>query len=264
MERIRQIGNGDIADAVRLSTEAGWNQLPEDWSRLFDGMPRWCYGMEADGTIAAATTAWVYPGLAWIGMVLTLPAFRGRGFARRVLEKLLDELPVPLSRLDATDMGRPLYTKLGYEDEYAVERWIRTPSPPLPRVDLPPFTPELCALDREAFGYDRSALLTRLAGDGGTWSTANGFAMTRAGRNARFFGPCVAANDEDARLLLQAFLGEYAQEPVFWDLTEDKAEFAREFGFTPVRRLIRMRRGAADHTTAPARQVYALAGFEFG
>jgi GNAT superfamily N-acetyltransferase len=264
MECIRRIGHHDIAGVVRLSSEAGWNQLPEDWHRLFDLMPGRCYGIEAGECIAASTTAFVYPDLAWIGMVLTSAQYRGRGFARRLLELALDELPVDRSRLDATDMGRPLYLKLGYVDEYPVERWVRMPSLQSPSEPLPPFREELIALDRPAFGYDRACLLRRLAAEGRTYATSAAYAMTRAGRNARFFGPCVALDDASARHVIDAFLSDYTAEPVFWDLCPEKADLARSYGFEPVRRLMRMRRGPADNYTQPSPNIYAMAGFEFG
>ena len=267
MEIVRQIGHADIADVLRLSTDAGWNQLAEDWHRMFDLAPDGCYGMDADGAIRASSTAIVYPGLAWIGMVLTSPEYRGRGFARAVMEQLIERLPVDRSRLDATDLGRPLYLKLGYVDEYPVERWIRPASAACAAIALPAFHPDLIALDTAAFGYDRGILLARLATESRTWSVDNGFAFTRAGRNARFFGPCVVATEDGARQLLRAFLADFAGEPVFWDLCPENASaarLARECGFQPVRHLMRMRRGPADAFTTPSPNVYAMAGFEFG
>ena len=70
--------------------------------------------------------------LAWIGMVLTLPEFRGRGLARKLMEHSIaycERRGVGWAKLDATDMGAPIYAKLGFEPECAVERCLREPEP---------------------------------------------------------------------------------------------------------------------------------------
>jgi len=41
----------------------------------------------------------------------------------------LDARGVPTIRLDATPLGRPVYTKLGFVDEYEVTRYGGTPAP---------------------------------------------------------------------------------------------------------------------------------------
>jgi hypothetical protein len=54
-------------------------------------------------------------------------------------------------------------------------------------------------------------------------------------------------------------------EPWFWDLLPANAaavELATEFGFAPVRRLVRMVRG--ERLRGDDTMVYAIAGFEFG
>jgi hypothetical protein len=174
-------------------------------------------------------------------------------------------------KLDATDMGRPLYQKLGFADEAPIERWSREAGTAAPGARLEDFqTEEWNILDSEAFGADRSDLLRRLARLGAAAIPGQGFAMGREGSRAAYFGPCVSRSEESARELLRWFLARHPRQPVYWDLLPDNraaAELAREFDFAPMRRLVRMVRklapGARPFTHCDS-NVYAIAGFEYG
>ncbi len=114
---------------MALSTEAGWNQTADDWRMLIDLSPQGCLAIEIDGEIASTTTLTCYgTRLAWVGMVLTRIKHRGHGYAMRLLKESLrvaDELGIESVKLDATDLGQPLYEKLGFRAEQTVERWWR-------------------------------------------------------------------------------------------------------------------------------------------
>jgi hypothetical protein len=94
--------------------------------------------------------------------------------------------------------------------------------------------------------------------------------MGRGGSLAAYFGPCVSGSPETARTLLESFLATRPNEPVFWDLLPDNAaavQLASEFGFRPVRKLVRMARPgipAAKPFHSDNSKVFAIAGFEFG
>ncbi len=271
---IRLLAPADIPVAMRLKEAAGWNQSEQDWANLLALEPEGCFGIDCDGVLVATSAAVCYgERLAWIGMVLTAPEYRGRGLARRLMERTLEFLEarrVAWIKLDATDMGRPLYIKLGFEEEGCVERCC------LPRVehsrpvDLPPARLEdFLELDRAAFGADRGAVLRRVACESAA-IPGEGYAVGRPGSQAAYFGPCVCRSAETARTLLQWFLARHPGESVFWDLPPGNAaalSLARELGFSPRRRLTRMWRcgvpGAAPfHCNDTV--VFAIAGFEYG
>ncbi len=211
--------------------------------------------MEADARIVATTTTIRYGGdLAWIGMVLTHPEYRGRGFARALMKQALDHLrDAATVKLDATDMGIPLYRQFGFVEECPVERWLKPARIAAP-VAVDAYEPA-AQLVGQAFGADRSALLKELA----TVEAAclpDAFAM---GRGIRF-GPCVSRSKEAAEALARWFLARHPNEPVLWDLFDPS--LARSLGFERFRTLTRMTRGCglkADNSL-----VYAGAGFEFG
>jgi hypothetical protein len=164
-------------------------------------------------------------------------------------------------------MGAPLYRQMGLESERAVERWGTTVA--RPKIRDPGRRGNWTVVDRQAFGADRSALLNMLAPLRAA-ADADGYAMTRRGSHAAYFGPCVSRRAGGAGQLLAWFLAQHPGEPVCWDLMPSNPEvvrLARAFGFAPLRRLARMvRRGVPgapplDHDDS---RVFAIAGFEYG
>src|SRR6266545_2784623 len=205
---MRTLVEDDIPGAMRLKEAAHWNQTGEDWRNVLRLSPAGCFGIDCEGRLAATATNVCYGDrLAWIGMVLTHPDFRGRGLARRLMERSLEWLearPVEWIKLDATDMGRPLYAKLGFQDECAIERWARPPGGAVPPLHLPAAQLETWAsLDRSAFGADRAGLLRVLAAGETAEVAGGGYGMGRPGANAAYFGPCVARSADAARALVQ-------------------------------------------------------------
>ena len=282
MEKIRQLSASDIAASLELSAFAGWNQTAEDWRMLLRLAPEGCFGLEVQDRLVATTTLMCYgKQLGWIGMVLTHPEFRGRGFAKRLFEHVLqraDAAGIRTLKLDATEQGKPLYEKYGFRSEQAVERWgaKRDEVAAAGSADLA----GKCILDSEAFGVDRTVLLQALASRGSCISSAAGFLMTRTGRAASYLGPWVARDAKAARDLLSRFsqprqevrdaLGSWDPKVTqsrewYWDLLPDNKaaiEMANELGFTPKRRLTRMIRG--EDFRKHNELVYAIAGFEIG
>lgn len=267
---IRLLRSSDVGSAMRLTRAAGWNQVPGDWERLLSLEPEGCFALESDGQLAATTTVLCYgKELAWVGMVLTAPEFRRRGFAESLMEramKFVESRGVSTVKLDATESGINLYRKFGFAEECEIERWQRVPGTVETRETLS-YSQEF-AYDRERFGADRAALLAELSKIGAASLPGEGYAMGRPGFSAAYFGPCLARSPASAGRLLRCFLGDRAAQHVFWDLlpaNEEAVRLARRFGFAPARRLARM-----AWSRTPARpisnhsEVYAIAGFELG
>lgn len=273
---IRRMLASDVAACMRLKQAAGWNQVEQDWRTVMAVEPEGCWVDERGGVVAGSTTAVCYGSdLAWIGMVLVLPEFRRQGIARGLMEhalRWLEERDVAAVGLDATDMGRPLYASLGFEDWEGVTRWGRT-AQSAEAVALGPDggEPLPYALDQEAFGVDRRRLLDALAGSGpdGVISVGDGYLMSRPGSGARFLGPVVARTPAVAAGLIREAVGRYGGEDLLWDFATEHAaaaDIARECGFAPLRDLRRMvlpRNPARPWVTKPA-WLYGAAGFEYG
>lgn len=244
----------DVPQAFALTQTIGWNQTPDDWRLAIEMSQGGCFAMEHEGSVIATVTSIRYGNdLAWIGMVLTHPEHRGRGHARALMTQILDHLSdVATVKLDATEMGTPLYRELGFVDECVIERWQGQAAGSMEPIG-PYLYPEF---DRQAFGADRSALLERLAGIEAA-SVEDGFAMGRGDR----FGPCVARSKQSAMRLARWYLARHADKQLIWDLFPEN-NIAQELGFELSRRLMRMRRGR--RLPSKREWVYAGAGFEFG
>jgi GNAT superfamily N-acetyltransferase len=262
---LRTLQTGDLPDLMKLKAAAAWNQTEEDWLRCLRLEPDGCFGVEADGVVVASATVIRYGAdLAWIGMVLTLPEFRGRGLARRLMECAIDYAGNRAIRLDASDQGQPLYESMDFQPECPVERWRRSPAPApaAPSASRLVWDP---AVDRGVFGADRSALLTDLERYAGA-SFNGAYAFTRPGASAAFFGPCVATQAGDADLLFRWFVAHHAGQPAVVDLFPhhtSAATTAAGLGFVPFRRLIRMVRRPVQ-PRLPDPRIFAIAGFEWG
>ncbi len=266
----------EIEQAHALSTEAGWNQTANDWRRIVTLAREASFSITVGGKLAATTVAIRYsPRLAWIGMVLTTEAQRGKGFAGRLMRQALESLDregVSCVKLDATELGRPVYARLGFVDERPVTRFWREPgggrADSLGPVIQTGWSDFVLQLDREMFGADRSALLRLLADEEMYVLPDAGFAFARPGRTAWHYGPAVARDSTAAGGLLAAFLERHGGHASILDACEGHREavkLAETAGYRPARRLMRMSRGDAPcEELGSGSGIYALAGFEFG
>jgi GNAT superfamily N-acetyltransferase len=224
---------------------------------------------------AVVLTRWA-ADYAAVGMMLVAARYERRGLGRALLEHLLraagDDATVTLF---ATDMGRPLYEKLGFRPvRRSVSFMGRFRPPPAfdnskkreaPRLagsvrgataaDLP----DILALDRVAFGGDRGQFLTRLpafadqiavfevggpAGPGIVGPGIAGYAAAwRNSPDSTVIGPLVAPDGEAAKLLVAA-LAAGTRTPVRLD--PDRPElpgWAHAHGLEPHGRTVVMAHG---------------------
>jgi GNAT superfamily N-acetyltransferase len=259
---VRDLRATDLTDAVQLSQLAGWNQTTADWRRLLLLAPDACFCIEQDDKVVASTTLVTYNrNCAWLGMVLSHPDWRGRGFARRLVEHTLAlarSRGVLCVKLDATAQGQHLYESFGFQTEQVIERWER------PGMNSFAESPQsYCAeLDQAAYGYSRAELLSSLGVASGA---VKSFALTRPGAVRPYLGPCVAENSRAARDSIAPIVETDAATGWYWDLlpqNHDAVQLACSLGFNPVRSLVRMSLGST--LRKQEEKIFALAGLEFG
>lgn len=266
----------DLDGALRLSTQAGWNQLAADWQRILDLCPDGCLAGRMDGTLVATATVASFGAVAqWIGMVLVDESMRGRGLGSAMFSTVIDRAR---SRggdaigLDATDLGRPVYLKQGFADVAPIDRWSGVlresgPSEGLESVDRSTFD-EVAALDRAACGADRGPFLLHLMHEPGVFGVTApgaGFAFLRPGRRFGHVGPVVASDDEVCSRLLSRIARLSEGTPVLLDALRTPASTARleRHGLTVQRRLTRMTFGRPQPLLM-GDSVRAVASFEWG
>lgn len=280
---IRLLDERDIHGAMRLKELAHWNQTESDWRRLLRLEPRGCFCASVDGRLVGTTTTTTYGDeLAWVGMVLVDPEYRRRRIATRLMQTALDYLEkrVAAVKLDATPDGQPVYERFGFKVESLVERWMGTARDDRRADGCETFESssrsELFALDRKAFGADRSKLIEVLLADACVAPAVaakddgrlNGYALARRGSSATYVGPLVATDAEQAAALLDRLLGQLAGQQIYVDLNANfdrGAGILAARGFIKQRDLLRMSYGERSSSSAASSEsVFAIAGPEFG
>ena len=123
----RDLTFDDIPAGLRLCRIAGWNQLAADWELFLRLSPKGCRAAVQSGNVVGTVATVNYENrFSWVGMVLVDPESRGQGVGTQLLQEALAILRgVPSIRLDATPQGRPVYLRLGFQDEYALCRMQR-------------------------------------------------------------------------------------------------------------------------------------------
>lgn len=263
---IRPMTESDIPAGLALSESAGWNQTERDWRIFLSRKPEGSVVGLRDGRVVGTAATLDYGPFAWISMVLVAQELRGQGLGGALFARTLEILrESPCARLDATPLGEPVYRKLGFEDEYLLERWERPagPVPEAPEVERLEDIRPIAALDREVFGADRGWLLSWLREDAPHLAlrSESGFLLGREGRRYTHLGPLLASSDDEAHRMILAALAVSKRDAVI-DIPVDKAQLAEALGFRKQRCLLRMRRGGP----APPldARLYAIAGPELG
>jgi predicted GNAT family acetyltransferase len=264
-----------------LTDLEGWDYTPADFARLLALSPEGCFAAEDDGQIISVLTTTSYGGLAFLGAVIVLPAFRGRGLGKLMMEAALEHLSrtgVETVRLNAYANVIPFYEHLGFQREYEVVRWkgvapIHTSQGARPAE--PADIDALVSLDAPLFGARRDRLIRRLLkemGDAFLVATARsrllGYIVGNVSDETCEIGPWVvtpgratAAQDLFHGLVAATGCKEVALSgPV---RNPDLAPFLREIGFEEVFRTLRMWRGKDAYPGNPA-GLWAAAGLEKG
>lgn len=212
-------------------------------SRLFVGT--------IDDLVVAVGLSMSFGRTGWIGNIAVDPDWRGRGFGTAMSEEAVRWLTrrgVGTVLLSATDLGRPIYERLGFvSDGVTYGIWKRA-------ADADEVGSETScrkgairralALDAEATGEDRRACL-RPFGDR--------ILVPGEGRDAGYRarlpwggGPVIARDAEGARALVADMVeGDSDPTLAFPEQNPDASALADAIGFSPLRRVERMRLGPA-------------------
>lgn len=274
----------DLAAAMSLKTQAGWNQIEADWRFFLEQRPESCFVAECECQTVGTVTAIAYgPRLAWVSMLLVAPAFRRRGLGTRLMQAALDSLSDQTTiALDATPAGKPVYERLGFRAEFELVRLIRPvrsqgktgpvcgQTGQVSRSHLA----QIASLDRAAVGADRAPLLGALyarAPEAGRLAYRQGrpagFCLGRHGSNMSQLGPVVAETVEQAVDVCQAALSAWRDRVLVIDVPASQTAFLTwlcDDGFEVQRPFTRMSCGASLPGSTGKAQAFAICGPEFG
>jgi len=280
---IRPLGPDDLKGCAELSVDRGWWPERGKWALLLAESE--AYGVDApDGRGLAGTVVLTRWGAdrAAIGMMLIALRYGGRGLGRTLMEHALrvagDGVAVSLF---ATDSGRPLYDKLGfqpvrrnvaYRGQFRVDAKARgsrkrearegaAGTPGDVRVATEADLPAILTLDRAAYGADRERMLPRLPGFADrmvVFEASEGIAGYAAAWRTETFtviGPLIAPDGEAARRLVTD-LAVHSPVAVRLDLDPDRPElpaWAHAHGLIPTERTALMTHGDLTPRGIPER-----------
>lgn len=273
--RLRPLRPADLAGAQALSASFGWPHRTEDWSLMLALGQGWA--ADHDGTLAGTAMSWTYgEDAAALGMICVARAHQGRGLGRTLLQQLLHDLQGRTVMLHATDQGLSLYQSLGFVPTGRIRQLqgaaFQPPLMPLRAGErLRPTgrsdPPVLAALDRNAIGFDRSALIAALLETGtgvvlDHQGTAVGFAILRRFGAGQAIGPVVARDQTGARALVGHFLAANPGQFLRIDVPEDSglSNWLQTLGLADAGGAIRMLRGSGIRRPSS----FALASQGFG
>ncbi len=221
----------------------------------------WFYA-RLDSELVGTVGAIDYGSFASIGLVAMHPKAQRRGIGQQLIGHMLDwldERGCPVSFLDATAMGAPLYEKLGFVDDGRTFRFDRTDHTPL--LSMPDLIQtmtnadiaDVIAFDAPIFGAARAAIIPHfyecdpsrafVARD--KTGVIEGFLIAQP----LVLGPWSARTPQAAEQLLQAALtltyDEHEPSPrvLFPAANLEAVSLLRRYGFTQSRDLRHMRRG---------------------
>jgi GNAT superfamily N-acetyltransferase len=283
---LRDMGEADLADGLRLSRASGWNQTLRDWRLLLSlGEGLFCVASEGRRVIGSGGAVRYGEALAWICMILVDPACRGQGLGSRLFDDVLARLG-PLRQsgrlrsvgLDATPAGRPLYARRGFREGPALVRMrCERPSGAVAAPDgvrclaAADDLTEVLERDRRVFGADRRGLLEAALADAPelAWIARRdgrlaGYCFGRHGDRDDQLGPLVADDTPSACALLSAGLPRCAR-PAVVDARAEPGWLAAlaALGFREQRPLTRMYLDDVRPAGEPAHEP-AVLGPEFG
>jgi GNAT superfamily N-acetyltransferase len=273
----------DIGALMEIKNHIGWNQLDADWKFLIEYYPQHCFTAFSEGRVVGSATGINYENkISWIGMVMVHEEFRGLGISKLLMSAVIDSMKdCKCIKLDATPAGQPVYEKIGFVPEWCITRMINTEfvcktrtvdsrAEPVWEDDMA----DICRLDVEIFGVDRSCLLRRLLLEypdlafkmTDSYGKITGFCFGRNGHKYRQIGPVVAGNSLDAFEIFKAASACRGDNSLVLDVIDAHADFVdamRHIGFSAQRPLLRMFKGPNDFTAQVA-QYFVIPGGEYG
>lgn len=262
--------------AVELSRQAQWPHRREDWELVLS-ISRGVVALDEARVVATIMMTPYGDDAATINMVIVDEAMRGRGLGRKMMEEALAKAGERTCYLVATQEGLPLYEKQGF---VATGEIVQHQGEAVP-IEAPVHVTwseaddheRLVALDRAAYGHDRSALMQLLRErakfavirDEGE---VQAFGAIRPFGRGLVIGPVVARSDAEAKALIDFLLAHHEGKfvRVDTDVSTGLADWLTGRGLAQTGGGITMRRAGAarKEESAGLHRTYALVNQALG
>ncbi|MDP9077124.1 MAG: GNAT family N-acetyltransferase [Bacteroidota bacterium] len=245
---IKALDHGDAGILINLQPE-GWPDIIPSFD-FYTNAP-FCFPVKvvADNAIAGIGAAIIHNDVAWLGHIIVHPNHRGKGIGRLITQTLVDisnQNKCETIYLIATDLGAPVYQKVGFitETEYLFFKDINTGELSGSSTYIEPyrddFREQVSILDKLTSGEDRMFHLENHFEHGCLFCRNNiveGFYLPTWGEGL------IIANTESAGLeLLKQHLS-IEDKAVFPKENLAATAFLYEKGFKEIRTAKRMRLG---------------------
>jgi len=221
MITLRAMTREDIEHGLAITQELKWPHRREDWLEalaLGEGIVA-----EEQGTFVGSAFGWRWgERAATIGLVVVNPHCQGRGIGKQLMLAVMDTLPDYHIRLHATEMGKGLYEKLGFQVTGHIQQHQTRELAAVPPVNMPAGltlrnahpadADRLTQLDHQAHGMWRPTLINRLIADHQTvllqdaQQQVHGFASLRRFGHGWGIGPVIALDVTLAQTLIAALM----------------------------------------------------------
>ncbi len=217
---MRDMVEADIHAVADLCFEQQWPHREQDLEMFLSigtGLVA-----EVDGAIGGTIMSWRFGDtVAMLGVIIVAVAQQGRGLGRKLASAMIERLDGVTVILNATDEGRPLYSKLGFTELGTIcQHHAIAPAQPLVELRQGERVRPMGAADAHvlkemytsAMGMDRAALLETLFAESSTVVLCHehrqtGFAMKRRFGRGWVIGPVVAPDAAGARALIAHWIG---------------------------------------------------------
>ncbi|TPK43907.1 GNAT family N-acetyltransferase [Mesorhizobium sp. B2-5-4] len=272
---LRAFGPDHIEGAVVLSRQENWPHRPQDWQMALQ-LSNGAVALDDQGRVTGTILVTPYGAdCAMINMVIVDRTVRGKGLGRRLMDRafaLAGDRPL---RLVATADGMPLYEKLGFVPSGTIRQHQGSVAKLGAQGDVEAADAadlrEIKALDRDAYGADRGALIDALA-ERGQFAVIRrdgaigAYAAIRPFGRGEVIGPVIAGSIDEAKALIGFFAA--ARAGAFLRVDTDSgtgiAGWLEEIGLTHVGGGVAMDRPPKTVAEQARPKVYALANQALG
>ncbi|MGS4944047.1 GNAT family N-acetyltransferase [Meridianimarinicoccus sp. RP-17] len=251
---LRPMRADELPAILDWAAAEGWNPGDDDAPAFFAADPDGFFVADAGGgPVAAISVVNHDPAMAFLGLYIVDPNWRGQGIGRRLWDHALAHAGGRTVGLDGVPAQQPNYAKSGFVRTGETTRFEGTLDPamdPAIRPVLPGDLPALMAMDRAAQGYGRDAFLSAWLTDTATRRTLvlgpgiRGFVTRRTCRIGTKIGPLLATSRDDALRLLRAAAATAG--PMVIDVPDSETDltaFCHDAGMTCSFTTARMYRG---------------------
>jgi GNAT superfamily N-acetyltransferase len=272
---IQDFGPDHIEGAVAPSRQENWPHRPQDWQMALQ-LSNGAVALDDQGRVTGTILVTPYGAdCAMINMVIVDRNVRGKGLGRRLMDQAIALAGDRPLRLVATTDGMPLYEKLGFVQSGTILQHqgnvTELGAPEGVEAAGADDLPTIKAMDRDAYGANREALIDALA-ERGQFAIIrrNGaieaYAAIRPFGRGEVIGPVIAGNVEDAKALIRFFAttrpGAFLR--VDTDSRAGIADWLGEIGLAHVGGGVTMDRPSRKDAAQARPKVYALANQALG